>query len=721
RYRGLLTLDNPRSTLAGELSLEILRRVADGSQFVPASREDDGGLVVFEEGDVADFVLRNTGAREVYVTLLEFGTDGAIAPLLPSEAVPPNTTESARLGPGEALRLSAYYDMPEGLPLHLPEGFPWAAEPGEETSSGLLTLKLLATRVPTDLSGLSQEATRFVQLGAVHPLEAQVQALAHGAATRSFRPRPKPDGTPRSEDDWAAITRGVVVRRPRPGVALDPDGEPVIAAPGITISSPGLAGNLVVETGDPARTRDLAGPGGPQEHLFAAAMGDAEMCTVATIELRDARSAPTRSLAAPTTAIGEPALEVSLDAAGEGWAQAALVSDADGVLRWCLPAVGDDGRARLTIPRAAPAQGQGTRSLLGTLARQVIKVLTWRAKKLAVDAAASAVVRWEERRRPHRLRSFTEDDFACAPVEDGAQAPGPAPITAADWDRLAKGRALLVIHGNMSRTDQAFGALGRDVVAALRAAHGGRALAFDHPTLSREPDENAKWLIDQVPKDISLELDVLAHSRGGLVARALAEWGPRWSGGRVRVRRLVAVGTPHRGTPLADLNHCDLLLSVLTNLIGLSPIPVASDVIAGVLELAKDLTVGAAGKLPGLVALSPDSAFLTRINAAESVADEPIEYYGISSAFGVAEGSPRLARLRAFALTTLTRAVFREEHDLVVPTRGVLEVAGCPRFPIPEERRLILGIRSLRELPGVGHDEYFGNPEVQARLVRWLS
>jgi hypothetical protein len=102
--------------------------------------------------------------------------------------------------------------------------------------------------------------------------------------------------------------------------------------------------------------------------------------------------------------------------------------------------------------------------------------------------------------------------------------------------------------------------LPRDFVATLVERYEGRVLALDHPTLSVTPTENVQWLakmIDGLPAGRPLDLDVVAHSRRGLVGRVMCErpsdagLDPR----RLHLRTLVMVATPNAGTPLADRKH----------------------------------------------------------------------------------------------------------------------------------------------------------------------
>ena len=56
-------------------------------------------------------------------------------------------------------------------------------------------------------------------------------------------------------------------------------------------------------------------------------------------------------------------------------------------------------------------------------------------------------------------------------------------------------------------------------------------------------------LATMVPPGLELEVDIVCHSRGGLVSRALA--GEQGTATPFHVRRLVHVATPNHGTALA--------------------------------------------------------------------------------------------------------------------------------------------------------------------------
>jgi triacylglycerol lipase len=87
----------------------------------------------------------------------------------------------------------------------------------------------------------------------------------------------------------------------------------------------------------------------------------------------------------------------------------------------------------------------------------------------------------------------------------------------------------------------------RGIIKHLEAL-GCHAHAVRLPAAASVPDR-AKILVDKINALPHDRVDIIAHSLGGLDARyALAKLGLA-----TKVRSLVTIGTPHRGTPLADL------------------------------------------------------------------------------------------------------------------------------------------------------------------------
>ena len=208
RYRSLLALDNPdrASRLRGRVALRAYRQ--RGDELIAAEPVPGDGVPVFREGEAAEFEIENGFDAPVRVSLVEFGSDGRIQLLIPFQG-DVDVAGGMELAPGAVKRVGRdSFKLAGGLPLHLPAGFPWAAEPGEIADLGLVHLKLLVTRAAVDFGFLEQEATRTVW--GENPLE-RLAALYHsGEGSRSFAP-PRIEDVP--ERDWATATVAIGVRR----------------------------------------------------------------------------------------------------------------------------------------------------------------------------------------------------------------------------------------------------------------------------------------------------------------------------------------------------------------------------------------------------------------------------------------------------------------------------------------------------------------------------
>ncbi|HEY7546136.1 MAG TPA: hypothetical protein VID27_14690, partial [Blastocatellia bacterium] len=128
----------------------------------------------------------------------------------------------------------------------------------------------------------------------------------------------------------------------------------------------------------------------------------------------------------------------------------------------------------------------------------------------------------------------------------------------------AKKRALVFIHGTFSNNDNLFSEIqktsgGKEFLArALR--HYDEVLTFDHPTLAVSPILNALDLA-RLFAGCSAELDIICHSRGGLVTR----W---WLEGfnAKNAKRVVFVASPLAGTSLAAPPNLRGALSLIANI-----------------------------------------------------------------------------------------------------------------------------------------------------------
>jgi pimeloyl-ACP methyl ester carboxylesterase len=254
---------------------------------------------------------------------------------------------------------------------------------------------------------------------------------------------------------------------------------------------------------------------------------------------------------------------------------------------------------------------------------------------------------------------------------------------------------LVLVHGTFSTITTGFGKLWSEqpgLVRDLAGHYRGRVYGFEHPTLCASPITNALELVNALP--MGARVHFLTHSRGGLVAEALARLAPNPDGvakdlkpfdspkyaeqaneltklmealrtRRIQVERVVRVGCPTRGTLLAS-GRLDAYLSILKWTLQLSGIPVAPQVVSFLSEVAQrrsDPTL-----LPGLEAMMPESAFIRWLHAE----GEPL-----AGDLRVVAGDVQGDSVTSWLKTLASDAFYWTDNDLVVQTRSMY--GGRPR------------------------------------------
>lgn len=490
---------------------------------------------------------------------------------------------------------------------------------------------------------------------------------------------------------------------------LDPFGNQVVVG-NITLTTPGLSGTAESYLPGVGGTR---GPDMQAAEMSTAALDDAlteeHVQPQETVEITGAAEVPVGAVPTRSTAYGEPAIVAAVPDPGEDWGQVLLYTDESGVTTWNFPVDagnrvdtvrGTDTRTYV-IRRyvAEPETGAQTRGLIGAVGTKVLKVLVFPL----IDPVAGKVGeyfagRWEAAKRPYRIRTFTPDDYASP---DG---------TDVDWSSLSDGPGLLMVHGTFSRAHTAFGSLPKDFVTSLYQRYQGRVFAFDHYTLSEDPRQNVEWLLQHIPEGASLSLDVVCHSRGGLVSRALAERQAELSLGsrRLDINKIVFVAAPNAGTVLTNTKYLGDLIDSYTNILNFFPDNGVTETLQAIITVMKQLAVGAVKGLPGLESMLPGGPFLKDwLNRGPRAAEL---YYAIASDY-----EPTQPGLAAWAKNRLIDQIFEHaENDLVVPTLGVYEGNGSPLFPIADHY-------VFPPTAGIQHGGYFPNPRTQQQIMSWLG
>ena len=493
---------------------------------------------------------------------------------------------------------------------------------------------------------------------------------------------------------------------------------PIASGGGFTLQAPGMVAEVrEVEPSERVTRSDS----GLHEEALLTASKDAGVETEKWFELDvvdDGTAAPGSNWTEETTRDGEPAVVLRMPWLGHDTDYAVLYTDESGLSRWFRPEEvsapgaatrGGSGEISFHLPReSAPVPPEAnnpsspaTRGPISKLGRRLVRVLSWATDGLVGPAANLLATQWETRRRPYALRAVP---FGPADSE-------------VPWDVLRGDRTLLLVHGTFSTGRGAFDALPRATLEHLIRLYNGRVFAFDHPTLHQSPRENARNFLERLPVDASIDLDMIGHSRGGLVCREIAErLAAAESGGRsVRVRKAVLVGAPNLGTRLTDGDHGLELLDRYTALLTELPDDAWTLGMEGVFAGAKLSLHGALTGLPGLRCMFPPGDYLKEINSGPG---GRASYFAVTSRFRP-RGPAILGRLGDWAAGKVFRDIFGEDNDGVVPTRGCFECApGLGGFPIGPgpERLLVFG-----EDAGVNHINYFSQPKLSDSLVGWLS
>lgn len=259
------------------------------------------------------------------------------------------------------------------------------------------------------------------------------------------------------------------------------------------------------------------------------------------------------------------------------------------------------------------------------------------------------------------------------------------------------------------------------------ARHYAAVLVFDHPTLSVSPMINALDLATALEPWGDSPVDVVCHSRGGLVS----SW---WMGlvdRRTRTRRCVFVGSPLQGTSLANPARLRASLNLLASYgrllgdagqaTGFLTLPFA---ILKVLSAAVDFTSrtplldAGFAMIPGISAQSrvDNNAELKRLNARSSAGAGPPTRFFIQANFEspdvgwkIWEYARGIGLRAADAVTDFL--VFHGNNDLVVDTDAMIDTVGTT----PAATHLFDGGQ------GVHHTNYFRQEKTLDLIRQWLA
>jgi hypothetical protein len=302
-----------------------------------------------------------------------------------------------------------------------------------------------------------------------------------------------------------------------------------------------------------------------------------------------------------------------------------------------------------------------------------------------------------------------------------------------------QGRVLLIVHGTFSKSEAITGPFA-PVLAAATAAGYAQVLVFEHPTLAVSPMLNALDLA-RAFRGTQASIDVLAHSRGGLVTRWWLEVLDRDVAARARV---VFFGSPLMGTGLASPFRLRAALKLLTNIaiaaqataqLAALAVPLFT-VVQGLMTLLASgtqllartpLADAAVALVPGLAAMSrygPDASEFIQGNhelqkLGFGLAVAPAGYHAVLSNFEPSDEGWKFWRLFRHAKERIANvavdAIFAGQNDLVVDTPSMASLSTAVQINDPAR------VLDFKTSATVHHLNYFHQPESAAFVRKVLG
>lgn len=276
-------------------------------------------------------------------------------------------------------------------------------------------------------------------------------------------------------------------------------------------------------------------------------------------------------------------------------------------------------------------------------------------------------------------------------------------------------RSLLFIHGTFSNAASAYKSLAQSsFFRDVEPLYGDRIFAFNHFTVSKTPEQNARMLLEQLPEK-TFTFDVITHSRGGLVLRNLVERSEVFGrlADRFTLGRAVLVAAPNEGTPLATPSRWEDTVGWVANMLEMfpeNPFTIGAEFVAnGLAWMAKH----ASGSLPGLHSMDGDGDLIREL---QSPPGPPKNAYSVLTANYNPTGSV-LRRLLDMGVDQF----FSTANDLVVPSEGGWRVDRSGGTFIPGSRIGCFGPGGNIARNDVTHVNFFAQPETVQFLVTALN
>jgi hypothetical protein len=342
----------------------------------------------------------------------------------------------------------------------------------------------------------------------------------------------------------------------------------------------------------------------------------------------------------------------------------------------------------------------GQRGDIGKAVAKVFKIVIVKLfPKQVGKFVAKRVKNWEDKKRS--AQGLHGGSFA----ELLASAPKPLTSTKGFIGK----KSLLFIHGTTSTTAGAFEGLSAfpDLMTRIYRSYDDRVIGFNHHTMSKCIAENVRDFYAALAVG-EYTFDIVCHSRGGLLARALTQLsdkdmsrflGVEWkrpAGVVVNVDRIVFVATPNAGTLLAEPKRIPQFVERLTNFVNMFPDGVLSISAGALMSIAGSIAEVGLPHLPGLADQAPESDLLKAINDKAAAA----RYFAFRVNF-----EPAGNFFDVIKDAVADRIFEKAQNDLVVPTLGVTKTS---IFDLPAERLIEFGPKD-----GVHHTNCFRQDKIK--------
>lgn len=380
-------------------------------------------------------------------------------------------------------------------------------------------------------------------------------------------------------------------------------------------------------------------------------------------------------------------------------------------------------RAKANVDYLFENQITSTENSRGDVKNAVLKFFSIiKTKKLAKTTVKELVKKYDHKVQPNPGLFLLDATFTKKPFVKSKSNTNPY---------------LLLIHGTLSTTTDAFSDLkNSDTWSTIVNQYGANILALEHFTLSESPLNNLLHFLQDCPTTCTL--DILSHSRGGLVADLLAKCDYRndvvgfsenelsivsgdtkredltslnlmkkinrlASNKRIKIGKVIRVASPSSGTTILS-RRVDHFFNLLLNAVSLAfgirnPLyETVKSFLLEIISLKEDPEL-----IAGLNSMMPESLFQKMLNSADT--NVVSDLYAIS-------GDSEVGGLNFDSLKVILANLFyRDANDLVVDTKrmnhGIRRSEGIYTY--------------LSEGSDTNHFKYFTNKNTCQAIVQALQ